>query len=175
MIFALSATLSGALAGTILGGLGQELPVSIRVSLSSSLALVAVGIGGVTLLGLRLKPIQRQCETPKSWVFAGPLRWAAWNGAALGVGATTRIGFWLWYVTPISAFLIGQPILGAALYGTYGFTRAASSGVLLLSQPRWIRADDLGLWMISQATLARHLSAAYMVAGGLIVAIIVGL
>jgi hypothetical protein len=63
----------------------------------------------------------------------GPLGWATRNGLALGIGATSRIGFWLWYVMPVTALLSASPLAGAAIYGLYGALRAGGVWVLLLA------------------------------------------
>src|SRR3712207_8459275 len=45
----------------------------------------------------------------------------------------SRIGFWLWYAIPLGAFLVGDPWLGAVVYGTYGFVRGLGA-VLIRSE-----------------------------------------
>lgn len=87
-----------------------------------------MGLG--SLSGHARRPLQCDRETPKEWVWRGPVVWPLLNGAALGFGATTRLGFWLWYAIPGGAFLMGDPTVGAAIWGAYGFTRTSSAVVL---------------------------------------------
>jgi hypothetical protein len=47
----------------------------------------------------------------------------ATNGALLGLAVTSRIGFWLWYVVPLAAFLSAAPVAGAIVWGLYGLAR----------------------------------------------------
>jgi hypothetical protein len=48
------------------------------------------------------------------------------NGMVLGLGFTTRIGFWLWYVVPVTALASGDARVGASVWGLYGFARGIS-------------------------------------------------
>jgi hypothetical protein len=84
----------------------------------------------------------------------GPLAWATRNGLALGVGATSRIGFWLWYVVPLAALLSASPAWGAALYGCYGAVRASGVWALLLGPTAlWReRNGDWPAWALGIAT-----------------------
>src|SRR5207302_1566920 len=54
-------------------------------------------------------------------------RTAAYNAATLGFGFTTRIGFWLFFVIPLGAFLTGSVWMGALVYGMYAATRIVGS------------------------------------------------
>lgn len=49
---------------------------------------------------------------------------------AIGVGATTRIGYWLWYAIPVGCFASGSRSFGAALFAAYAATRATLPVVL---------------------------------------------
>jgi hypothetical protein len=99
--------------------------------------------------------------------------WAIRNGLALGFGATSRIGFWLWYVVPLGAFLVGDPIFGAVIYGTYSLIRALGATVILLGMIRL--KTDISDWLIERYGEARLLAAGQLVFLGVATAIVVGL
>jgi len=173
VVFSLSSALAGGLTGTILGAIGASLSYGIRVALISLLAIPAVALGGIELLGHRLQPLQCDRETPQEWVRLGPLRWAMYNGMALGSGAWSRIGFWLWYVVPIGAFLVGRPLLSAALYGTYGLARGAAVWAIMLGIVQ--KRRGYARWLLGRATLARTVAAGILVLIGVVAISAVGL
>lgn len=97
------------------------------------------------------------------------------NGLALAIGATNRIGFWLWYAVPLGALLTGKPLLGALVYGAYGVTRGGA--VLPMLLPLWSRFPDneVGNWLISKYDGVRSLTAAALVVLGVAVLLLVGI
>jgi hypothetical protein len=101
------------------------------------------------------------------------LRWAIRNGLALGFGATSRIGFRLWYVVPLGAFLIGDPGAGSTIYGTYALVRALGAPVLPLGMTRL--ETDISDRLIEGYGAARVLAAGQLVFLGVATAIVVGL
>lgn len=117
----------GGLAGY--AGSLAEGPVS-RVIVTLAVALVLV-LAGIELAGKRARLLQRDIETPQSWMQFGPVWWPLANGAALGAGVSTRLGFPVWYVIPIAAFATGSPLWGAVAWGLYGFLRTSFAWVLL--------------------------------------------
>jgi hypothetical protein len=133
--YVLAGTVSGAMAGAVTGALGATLSEAVRYSVGTVLGVVAMGVGVASLVG-DSRPLQCDRETPREWVQRGPVVWPLLNGAALGFGATSRLGFWLWYFIPIGAFLMGEPLVGAAIWAAYGFTRTASAGVVWYLQAR---------------------------------------
>jgi hypothetical protein len=115
-----ASTASGALAGYGTAVLSQLLPLVGRAQLVFVLAVA------LTLIPLSRMPLpQRDVETPQALLSTGPLLWAAGNGALLGLGVASRIGFWAWYVLPLGVIALAQPKLGLILWATYGFTRLA--------------------------------------------------
>jgi hypothetical protein len=134
---------------------------------------VAIAVGGRKARGRRIQPLQFDCETPQRCVNKGALRWTIRNGLTLGFGATSRIGFWLWYVIPLGAFLIGDPVVGAAIYGTYGLVRALGATLILLGMIRL--KTDISDWLIEGYGVARVLTAGQLVFLGVATAIVVGL
>lgn len=176
LTFSVSATLAGAVAGALLGALGELLPLDARIAVASVLALVAVGLGVVELGPRPRRVIQCDTETPQSWMNAGAIRWALLNGFALGTGATSRIGFWLWYAIPISALLVGDPAKSALIYGLYGLVRGWSVWAFLLLPTRLgMRGDHFGLWVVTHVETSRVIAAAQLIALGTAVTIAIGL
>ena len=153
--------------------MGGILSPSFRAVIGSILAAVAIVVGSLELCGCRIKPLQFDCETPRRWMQKGPLRWAARNGLTLGFGATSRIGFLLWYVVPLGALLSGSPALGAAIYGTYGLVRGVAAPLIMLGNIR--RQTDLSDWYILHNKPAQVLAAGQLVLLGVTIAIVVGL
>lgn len=124
-VLVLSAVAGAALAGAFAGFLGAAVEPSLR----ALLALIAVS---AVLVGAALRPVPWQLdrETDTRWLGYQDWRTAAYNGFALGLGFTTRIGFWLWYVVPLSAFVVADPVLGAAGYSVFALTRVSLSALL---------------------------------------------
>jgi hypothetical protein len=76
----------------------------------------------------RLPQVNR--ETEQSLLGRGPLAWALANGSLLGLGFTSRIGYWIFYLVPVGCFVVGSPALGALIWGAYGFTRLGAASLL---------------------------------------------
>lgn len=109
--------LAAAMAGGALGAIGGATESSGRwITATVGLAV----IGGCLASD---RPWQVDYETPGSWLRYRDWRTAALNGVALGLGAGTRLGFWLWYVVPIAAWATGSAAQGAAIYSVYASTR----------------------------------------------------
>ena len=175
IVYAVSSALAGLIAGTILGAVGGLLPTEFRFAVGGILALLAVAAGSIELLGPRIPLPQFDCETPQRWVDRGALRWAMGNGLALGFGATSRIGFLLWYAVPAGALLSGSPELGAVAYGTYGLVRGSAASLMLLGLVR-LRASfkEWADWLIDHDEPARVLAAGQLILLGVVVAMVVG-
>ena len=173
VIYALASAVAGLVAGAMLGTLGNLLPLDMRLAVGSILAIAAIAVGGLELFGRRTQPWQFDCETPQRWVDRGAWRWATRNGLTLGFGVTSRIGFWLWYVIPLGAFLIGDPVGSAAIYGTYGLIRALGAPAILLGTMR-LKTDVSDRLILGYGS-ARILAAGQLVFLGVATAIVVGL
>ncbi len=173
VVYSLSSALAGLITGAVLGAVGSLLPLDFRLGAGSILAVIAIAVGGLEFFGRRVQLPQFDCETPQRWVHRGPLRWATRNGLTLGFGATSRIGFWLWYVVPLGAFLLGDPRLGAIIYGTYGLVRALGAVFILLGMLRF--KVDISDWLIERYGAARVLAAGQLVFLGVALTIVVGL
>jgi hypothetical protein len=142
-----AATAAGALSGWAVALCGQLLILDQR----AQLVLVLAGALIVSPL-LRVRLPQRDVETPQALLSRGPLQWAVGNGALLGLGVASRIGFWAWYVLPLGVFALGGPVLGAILWGTYGFTRLSVLAVVAVSMRH---GDDAASRRTAQLIAAR--------------------
>ncbi len=142
-----AAVAAGALAGCAVALCGRLLSLEHRAQV---ILVLAVALVLSSLFRVRL--IQRDVETPQSLLSLGPLRWAASNGALLGLGVASRIGFWAWYVLPLGVFALAQPTRGAVLWGAYGLTRLAILAVVAISMRR---GDDAASQMTTRLIGAR--------------------
>ncbi len=173
-VFTLAGALSAAVVGGILGRVGGLVSEPSRHRLMTILAAIGVMIAVFELV--RRRPVwlpQRSRETPKRWLDYDPVTWALLNGAALGVGASSRIEFWLWYVVPLGAFLSGSVLLGIALYAVYGLGRVAGVWAILLApETRRRGLDSLALRLVRRIPDARILARAQllMVCGLILIA-----
>jgi hypothetical protein len=172
-VYTLASAVAGLVAGAALGIVGGLLPLDLRLAVGSILAIVAVAVGSLELFGRRVQPLQFDCETPQRWINKGAWQWATRNGLTLGFGATSRIGFWLWYVIPLGAFLIGDPLASAVIYGTYGLVRALGAVVILLGMIRL--KTDISDRLVEGYDTAQVLAAGQLVFLGVATAIVVGL
>ena len=169
--------LSGLITGAFLGAAGGILSSDVRFAGASLLAVVSIVFGSLEIAGRRVWLLQYNHETPQRWLEMGPMRWAVVNGLALGFGATSRIGFWLWYTIPLGALLFARPDLGAAIYGTYSIVRGMAVWVLILGGSRiskWL-GEGWGSWVTRHMSTARVVAASQLVFIGTVVAIVVGL
>lgn len=168
-VFVITATAVGAAFGSALGVIGSLLQPQVRASMVVALGLLGAGLGALEVSRGRLAPPQCSRETPQLWLDNGALVWSARNGATLGAGFATRLGFWLWFAVPIGALLSADAILGAVLYGTYGFVRGSLAPLLLCAeQLRGNRGiDALAMSMLRRAPVARRLAAAELLAIGI--------
>ena len=122
LVFLAAGVVTAAAAGFVLGAFGSQLDGALRAALAC-LAAVAV----VTAALRQERPWQLNRDTALSSLRFHDWRTAALNGAELGAGFPTRVGFWLWYAIPLGAFAAGQPVMGALLYVTYAGTRLGCS------------------------------------------------
>jgi hypothetical protein len=169
----LSGTLAGAATGALLGLLGSSIGVDERAALATLLALVALAAGVRELRGGRACVIQRDAETPQRWLHRGPVVWAVLNGAALGSAFGTRLGFGLWYAVPLGALVLGDPAVGAALYGLYGAARTgAVLGIVMLDRS-W-GPERVADTLFALRTSMERLSGSALLGLGAVIAIAAG-
>ena len=175
LAFTLAATSAGIATGALFGLAGGLVPIGFRVGAATLLACVALVVGGCGVIGIYVRLLQYNRETPRRWVQEGQLRWAMKNGVALGIGMTSRIGFSLWYIVPVASFLWGEPVLGAIIYGLYSFVRSAASFPLLIWS-HFARDDsDLGSRLLLRKTPVRRFTDGLLIVNALLVIIWVGL
>jgi hypothetical protein len=174
IVYGLSSTVAAASFGLALGAMGSLLAPNVRIASATVLAGLAILLGLLDLGSRAVTVLQCDRETPQRRVHRGAIRWAMRNGAALGVGFTSRIGFWLWYVVPAGALLWGDPAFGAALFGTYGFVRGWSVWIMFLNLPIRVPDDDVGVWLLRNFGNAHRLSAGHLIAVGVAVTVAVG-
>ncbi len=117
-----AAITAGLLAGGVIGLAGALLDPVTRLLLAG-LAAVTVLLGAAR----RRLPWQLDRETDRRWLAHEDWRTAAYNGFALGLGFTTRIGYWLFYLLPLAAFAIGDPRLSALGWAAYAASRVGGS------------------------------------------------
>jgi hypothetical protein len=129
-IFFVSAVLASALLGGLLGALGAALSASTRHWLVFGVSLLGTAFGGAELLGRRVWLLQRDHETNQSWMRFGATVNSAANGVAIGLGFSTRIGYWLWYVLPVVAVFYGSWQIGILLFVVYSSIRAGIAVLL---------------------------------------------
>lgn len=174
VLFSATTLISGAVVGAALGSLGSLVPRPGRVALA---LVIGLGAGSVALLGLTGRPLRvPQCtrQTPQNWLMLGYWKWAIRNGLSLGIGASTMIGFWVWFVTPCASFLFGSPLAGALIYGSYGLIRGSMAGFIVRVSRRregW----DYGMWLVSHFQLARKIADATLLMTAVVMILLVGL
>ena len=79
----------------------------------------------------------------------------------MGVGFTSRVGFWLWYVVPIACLLFADLWLGAVLFATYAAVRTGCAW-LLAAIVKQRPSLDLSVWLMRHIPHARRISGAYL-------------
>jgi hypothetical protein len=153
--FIAAAAAAGTTAGAGLGILGGRVPERWLDLVLVCLGLAAAILGFSALAKPSISPVQCDRETPIRWKLGGPLWWAIRNGWSIGVGATTRIGFWSWYVVPVMSFLAADPLLGIAIYGTYATVRASLVVPMTKGEAKRAAGNSSVRWS-AEAALARR-------------------
>jgi len=173
LVYIAAASVTGSAAGGTLAWIGSSLTAEARFALTSGLAVLATGVGFLELVGRPVPLVERDQETPYRWVKGGPLSWAARNGAALGIGMTSRIGFPLWYVVPLGSFVSGSLAVGGATYGLYALARSTGAAGVLFATRKG-SADRTTFQLIRRGALARRVAAAQLTMVGAVTCIFVG-
>ncbi len=173
-VYVFAGTAAAAIAGAALALAGSLLTVEARTVIASVAALAALFLGSAGLLQFRIPLIQVDRETRYGWLHGSPLSWALRNGAAIGFGAGTRLGVWLWYLIPIGAMVSGNVFIGVVGYGAYGLSRTGGAGLLLMLQSRH-RNIPVWLRVLRQSARARRFADAQLLLVGFAVLLVVGL
>jgi len=160
--------------GLILGMIGSLFRSETRAAAASLGAVGAIIVGAADILGRGIRLPQVDRETAQRMMHWGAIRGAVANGALLGMGFVSRIGFWLWYVVPMTALLAGDPLVGAIVYGCYGFTR----GIAPLPLGARVLKNGGGAaslrWILDTRQHLHRLAAAQLMVAGVVVAVGVG-
>jgi hypothetical protein len=171
IIYTTSSLLAGAGMGSLLGAFGSWVDVETRLALATSFGLGAIVLGSVEIQR-PVRLLQRDCEVSQRVMQRGALTGALRYGASLGLGATSRIGFGLWYAVPVGAFLSGHVAIGLGVYGMYALVRGIGPWMILLASraaatqipPRF---EQVPLWLLGQSALARQIAAAQLLTLGI--------
>ncbi len=142
---------AGSASGAAIAALGLIAPLNLRVVVGMILAWTVAC--AAILLPSRLPQINR--ETEQSLLGHGPLEWAALNGVLLGLGFTSRIGYWIWYLLPITCFILGAPVTGAIVWASYALTRLG----IAVSLAGWMHHHPDQISKISRRLLRLQLRA----------------
>jgi hypothetical protein len=121
--FLLSATAAGAVAGALLGALGEiALPAHGTLAVLAGAIAVAVMLDSLppAVPGPRRQVDERWLDRYRGWVYG------AGYGAQLGLGVTTIVASAATYVALLAAFLAGGAPAGALILGCYGAVRGAT-------------------------------------------------
>lgn len=172
--YVLAGVTAAAITGALLGALGGLMTGEARALVASAAGLLAVSLGVAGVLRVRVPLLQIDRETPYGWLRGSPIAWALRNGAAIGFGAGTRLGVWLWYLIPIGAVVSGSAVVGAVGYGAYGLARTGGAGLLLLVQERH-KGIPVWLRVLRQSARARRLADAQLLLVGASALLILGL
>lgn len=174
--YLVSSTLAAALLGGILGWVGAQASLEVRLAVATLLGLAGALVGAVEVLGRRIKVPQCDVETPQAWVKESSWKWATKNGIALGMGAFSRIGFPLWYVIPMGSLLLASPAAGGAIYGSYGLFRAFPACAMYWIEYRYrFKVEPISTAVVRAHVQVRALTAAYLMLFALSVVLVVGM
>lgn len=125
-----AATAAGAVVGAALGAVSATASDDARLALATLTGLLGLGFAVAALTGHPVPVLQRNTESPQRWLRLPPKVWSTANGAVLGLGFTSRLGSWAWYLVPVGALLSGSAAGGALVYGAYAFARLGTSVVI---------------------------------------------
>lgn len=168
----LSGTLGGATAGAAVGMAGNLVSRDGTITAGTVFALALVVAPMVS--PQRLPEVNR--ETDQSLLSLGPFRWAAANGFLLGLGFTSRIGYWIFYLVPVGCLVARSPAFGAVIWTTYGFTRL---GIVTLMAFRMHQAlakiSALSRSLLALRPAVRRISNPATAVGALVLALWLGL
>lgn len=168
-LFTVSGVVTATISGGVLGLAGSLIDLPLRSAVTLLGATAAVVLACRHLLGHSSAPVQCNRETPQGWLRYGEIAWSLANGAALGMGATTRLGFWLWYVVPFASLMSASAVSGATIYGLYALARCGAAWPLsILVQTGRIDQPNLTIALLRRAGFARAISTAELFVLGVI-------
>lgn len=133
---AILSTTAATVAGVIVGGLLGWWAATVKPATVQAITVIWASVIVVCLLSKRpLLQIDR--ETSQSLLHKGPAIWSIANGGLLGLGFTSRLGYWVWYLLPLTAWASASFPVGATVWGTYGATRLLTTALIArrMAQP----------------------------------------
>ena len=165
-LFIATAALTATLVGGLLATIGALLEAPARIGLAAA-ALIALGAATIR----HREPWQLNRETNPDWLLLEDWRTAAYNASSLGLGLATRIGFWMFFLIPIGAFVSGSALVGAFIYSCYAVTRTVASlalaGISMRSEHTASRVKRSTSDVRVVADLFFLVAIGYLLAGGL--------
>ncbi|MDQ3957270.1 MAG: hypothetical protein M3273_02990 [Actinomycetota bacterium] len=121
------ATLSAALLGAVLGGLGAALSAPWDTVTPLAVAAVALLYLAREALGVPVPLPDRKRQVPEWWrTFFSPAVAAFLYGAGLGVGFLTYLSFGTFAAVTAGALAAGDPLTGILVCTPFGFGRGAA-------------------------------------------------
>ncbi|MGH2749897.1 MAG: hypothetical protein ACRDK3_03340 [Actinomycetota bacterium] len=134
-LHALGATLSAAVFGFLLGGLGALLRAPWGRIGAVALMVIALMYAVREGFGLQIPLPDRHAQVPQWWrdFFSAPVS-SFLYGAGLGIGFFTFLQFGTYVAVAAGALLSGSPLVGALLCIPFGLTRGLS--VILTARAR---------------------------------------
>ncbi|MGH2819187.1 MAG: hypothetical protein ACRDJ5_00890 [Actinomycetota bacterium] len=121
------ATLSAAVFGLLLGGLGRLLAAPWGVPGALLVGGVAALYAGREALGLPIPIPDRHRQVPEWWrSFFSPAVSSLLYGLGLGIGFLTFLTFGTFVAVAVAAVVSGDPLTGALVCGAFGIARGLS-------------------------------------------------
>ncbi len=121
------ATVSASAFGALLGGLGLLLAAPWGAAGAIVVGLVAAVYAAREGLGLPIPVPDRHRQVPEWWrSFFSPPVASLLYGLGLGIGFLTFLTFGTFVAVAVTAFVSGDPLIGALLCGAFGVARGLS-------------------------------------------------
>ena len=99
--------------------------------------ILAILSGLLDLKIIRLAMPQIMCQVPREWLNVyGPYRTSFQWALNIGAGIKTVFTYWLFYLIAVYVIIVGSPVFGARVYGTFGLTYGLVSA-LSMNLYRW--------------------------------------
>jgi hypothetical protein len=158
-VYVSSAMLASSATGSLLGVSGAMVSQPTRDALLSMAAFALLALGILDLANHPVRLIQFDRGRPHPSANSSPLKWTIKNGSALGTGFSSRIGFWMWFLIPVSSYWTGDFAKGAFVFGVYGLCRSASVWLVAKAFHRRLgKQVGTEVWLVSQVGNASMIS-----------------
>lgn len=167
----MSATFAGGAAGALVALLGGLLSEENRSAAGTALALCIC----VAPLIAPHRVLQLNRETKQNLLSLGPMAWASVNGGLLGLGVVSRIGYWVFFLMPVSTLVIASPGIGALIWGTYGFIRLSIASLIAYHMNRSpTRMASISATLLSRRPATYKVTAAAASSFALVLVVLLG-